>query len=101
MKDLNTIQKYVEEVMTRYPETRDDDDLLYWRVCEAINPFINTMTFTQFLRNRGVAGVPSYGSVGRVGRKVRKMNEELRSSKQATEAKYKRWKEVREYAIKV
>lgn len=101
MRDMNTITKYVIRVLEDYPEARDDDDYLYLRVCDMINPFCKSMSVALFFQNRGVTGVPNYNSVCRAGRKAKEKNPELKGSKTAIEKKYKRWKEMREYAIKI
>lgn len=101
MKDLNTIEKIVIAVMEDKAETRDDDDILYSEVIARLNPSLKMVDAVTFHRNRFLYGVPSFGSVCRTGRKARKENPHLASSKQSTEHKYKRWKEVRDYVLKV
>lgn len=95
MKELT---KKVRAILEEYPDARDDDMVLYMRMCRAYNQIASGMPFAHVLANHAELGLYNYESVGRARRKLQETYPELRGSRQATDARCKRWKEMREYA---
>ena len=94
---LYKIQDIVEGLLTNIPATRDSDDILYIEYINKVNPTLTKNDLASFLQYRAMYGVPSIESVGRARRKLQAHHPELRGSKGSTEARYKYWKEMREY----
>lgn len=95
MKELT---EKVREILEEFPEARDDDMLLYLRVCQRNNQFACTLPLETVLANHEQLGLYNYDSVNRARRKLQEAYPILRGSKRATDARFKRWKEMREYA---
>lgn len=87
----------VEEILTSIPETRNDDQLLYFETCKKYNPDIASMSFRSVITNLDMLGLPSEGSVTRSRRKLQELHKELRATKETTNARYEKFKEVLEY----
>lgn len=73
----------VESVLQSFPETRDDDFLLYGYVCHNMMkgtkfPNVWNMTFGYICSNHLQLELPSYESVTRMRRKIQESNAELR-----------------------
>lgn len=87
-KELWQVKTMVRQALIRYPDTRNNDDLLYFQVCKLwawhIGVEINTLHFaTVFLGNP--LEFPSYKSVERLRRIVQRQEPELQARK-ATKA---------------
>lgn len=95
---IKQVQEMVEVALMVDPATRDDDCVLYAAVCIRINPLAVATELGTALRNHERYGLPSFESVTRARRKVQSNHPELRPSPNASNARYKRWKEVREWA---
>lgn len=99
MGRMSNVQDLVEGVLTSYLPARDDDDLLYLKVVEKVNPMACNMALDVVLRNRMTFGIPNFESVRRARQKLQASKKELRGSARVTDARYDRWKEMREYAL--
>lgn len=95
---MEKIKSIVEISMLTDEKTRDDDFVLYASVCKHINPLFISMDMGTVLNNHERLGVPSFESVSRARRKVQEENPSLRPSRNASDARYRRWKEVKEWA---
>lgn len=91
------IHDLVEEALKNDPHTRDDDSLLYIKVCSRMNPITLKMDFETVMKHRADFGIPSFETVGRCRRRIQENNPHLRASEKATNGRYKRWKEVMDY----
>lgn len=90
LKHISTIVKYILETE---PETRNDDNKLYVKVCTFYNPSIDEFPFGLVFRNARMFGIPSYKSVERARRKLQKEYEHLKSSQTIKE--YRAEEEIR------
>lgn len=97
-KSLQSTSALVKEILERFPATRDNDQLLYYRVCEAINPKSLTSNWGYVLLNRKEFMIPSIETVGRCRRKLQEKNPDLRASKKVEGFRAEREAEFREYA---
>lgn len=78
--EIQAIKAKVRRVLTDYPETRGDDDALYYQVCKEraaeINMDIHALHFsTVFLGNP--LGFPKYESVVRFRRMIQRREPDL------------------------
>ena len=60
----------VKEMLTEYPETRDDDMLLYARFCYKYEYVTSGDSFMSVMCNAKINKLPSFESVTRARRKV-------------------------------
>ena len=97
-KSLQSTTELVKEILERFPATRDNDQLLYYRVCEAINPKSLTSNWGYVLLNRKEFMIPSIETVGRCRRKLQEKNSDLRASSKVKGFRAEREAEFREYA---
>lgn len=97
MKTIFYVSDLVEDALKSDPKLRDDDNLLYIKICQKLNPVVLGMEFSTVLEHRASLGIPSIETVGRCRRKLQEFNPELRASKKATDARYDQFKEVMEY----
>ena len=97
-ENLQTTTEIVKKVLTEYPATRNNDRLLYYRVCEIINDKTLTSNFGYVLLHQKDFEIPSIETVGRCRRKAQEKHPELRASKEVEEKRAERETEFREYA---
>lgn len=76
-QELKTATKIVREMLEKYPETRNSDDMLYFRVCESIDDVILNSPFWKVLINRKQYNYPAYESVRRTRQKLQAAFPEL------------------------
>lgn len=95
---MNNIQKtsvLVKKILAEVPETRNDDNLLYYHVCREVNSMALGMSFGMVLMNMKTFHLPSFKSVERARRKLQREHPEWAASKTIEgfrvieEAKYK------------
>lgn len=96
---LYNTHKIVERLLQAYPDTRDNDELLYLKTCKAIRPDMANMTFENVILDLKVMGLPKYKSVERARRKIQKDNPDLRASEEVQEMRYEEYKNYKEYAL--
>ena len=77
MRIIN-VAKIVREVLTDDKQTRNDDDLLYLRVCNRIAGEVSGMTVATFLLHRRELGLPCMESCRRARQKIQAAFPELR-----------------------
>ena len=75
--ELKTTEELVKEILTRFPDARNSDDVLYIKVCQRIDAISINLPFKDIILNRKAHGYPAYVSVARSGRKLRRMYPEL------------------------
>ena len=68
----------VKAILAKYPETRDDDFLLYGYVCFNLNEDIWDLTFGEIVKDHVELEMPSYESVTRWRRKLQETDPSLR-----------------------
>lgn len=71
----------VKDIMTKYPDTRDDDMRLYAIVVHKKAKISPSVPFYEAMYNHIRYNLPSYESVTRARRKVQEQEEELRGEK--------------------
>ena len=72
---------YVKMMLTTEPATRDDDMLLYAKICYRSALVGSDTKFMQVMCNSAEWGLPSYESISRARRKVQEDMPELRGTK--------------------
>lgn len=79
MKNIRRTQDIVEEILEKIPGTRNDDDLLYEKVCESVNEECLKLPLRTFLQNRKKWKVPPFESVRRSRQKLQASRPWLRA----------------------
>lgn len=103
MRFFNTTQ-FVHEILKKFPETRDDDYLLWLKVIENVANYNNTPDFSktltvgEFLKIARYSIFPHYETVGRARRKLQRKYPELRASEETQAAREEMEELYREYA---
>ena len=73
MSNLYRLETEVANILSTQPTTRDDDNLLYYELCEAIcnkrKTTLSTMSFFQVMHDKSLK-LPSMASVTRCRRKL-------------------------------
>lgn len=75
--ELKTTTDKVLHALREYPETRNSDDLLYYRVCKSIDEVSVNASFAQIMINRKNYGFPAFESVRRSRQKIQAIYPEL------------------------
>ncbi|MBR6613138.1 MAG: hypothetical protein IKK84_00035 [Clostridia bacterium] len=81
LKDFQSLEKQVEELLKKYPDTRRDDMCLYYWYCRDRVGCLSNDVFTKLFELsyiRKAYGVKSYSSVSRARRKVQAKHPELK-----------------------
>lgn len=100
MKDLDTIEKRVRHFLLHEKETRDNDMLLYLRVCNSYLLGAGSMSFAKVMQNYKDMGLPNFESVGRTRRKLQADYPELAGSLRVQKLKAQQEQRYRDYAKK-
>lgn len=81
------------------PSCRDSDNLLYYKVCETINPSALSLPFNEVILNTKKYGFPIFESVRRARQKIQRENPNLASSKAVKEQKQKNEADYKAFAV--
>ena len=96
MKRLYDVSKETEALLEAHPDTRDSDDVLYFRFIRSIKP---DLTIHDVFMNRENFGLPPYESVRRTRQKIQEKRPELRGSKRVQQLRKEREEEYLEFVI--
>ena len=80
MNSIKYTSNLVKEQLTEYPATRDDDMLLYYRVCDKINSIAFGMPFGMVVVNLKHFKLPAFETVRRTRQKLQAENSDLRGT---------------------
>ncbi len=98
LKDLKSVTKIVKEILQNNPSLRNDDDLLYRKVCFYCMPQVVHLSFSEVLINRRVLGLPSFETVRRSRQKVQELYPELRATERVRGSRKAKETEYRKFA---
>ena len=98
MKDLLKLEDIVREILTNDEKTRENDDLLFMKVCEQLNGNVLNHSFGAVLQDFNRYGLPKYASVGRARRKLQAACPELRPKKEVEKFRSERAVDFMNYA---
>lgn len=96
--ELKTTTLLVKEILKTVPETRSNDKLLYYRLCEKKNNLALSMPFGMVLLNLDEFRIPSIETVGRCRRKLQEQHPELRANSNVEAGRMLNEEAFREYA---
>ena len=85
MIELKSVEKQVRYILTEYPETRDDDMLLYSVICKKFLKETYNKTnysFEEVMEGYKNLGLPHFESVRRTRQKIQATTPSLHSSKE-------------------
>lgn len=100
-KKMSKLYKYKDLVkyqLENYPATRNNDALLYYRVCEWINSDIIGKPFGYVLTNLKEFELPTYDTIGRCRRKLQAEFPELAANPTVTDFRALKQEEFKEFA---
>lgn len=95
MDKLKTTQDRVEAILENFPETRDNDNLLYYHVVASVHKGIERHTVEYFFTRFNSLDVPAFETVRRTRQKLQaacpwlRANETVESFRGANEKKYR------------
>lgn len=98
MHDLKNISEIVKALLLENPWVRDSDDLLYFKVCERVNPDFVFCSFQEFMYKRKEMGFPPFESVRRTRQKLQAQHPELKGSSATVAARAAKEEEFKEFA---
>ena len=98
MKTLQTIEGRVKSVLTEDKKTRDDDMLLYLKVCNSYLKGTGEMAFAEVMIQHKFLGLPSFESVSRTRRKLQATYSDLIGSARIKQLREEQENLYREYA---
>lgn len=96
MSKLNTIKAQVEEVLRKYPSTRDNDRFLIRVLYQKYYNVHYYDSFGSVLMNRKL---PSFESIRRCRQKIQEQDESLRGTKKSEQARMDKQVEYIEFAV--
>ena len=96
--ELFTLTTLVEDILIKYPQARNSDNVLYIKVVEYINPNALRMPFVNVMHNLKDLGLPTIESVGRCRRKLQAEKPELWSDKQVQKYREENERVFEDYA---
>lgn len=81
VRELNTTTELVQDILERYPDTRNSDSKLIYQVFKVIGNRkgvdIETMSLPNYLLHMKEYGLPSIETIGRCRRKIVELHPEL------------------------
>lgn len=98
--NLYKVEDIVKKVLEKYPDSRNNDDVLIFRVYKEINEDVMIRElFCEVLLNRKKYNLPSYKSIERCRRKLVKEYPELKPVEEVQKARDKEENNYINYAI--
>lgn len=97
-QELQNTTNIVKEILENYPEARNSDDFLYFKVCEKHNPSLINISFSLFILNRKKFNYPAFETVRRSRQKLQSLYPELAGKSSVTEQRKKNEAVFKEYA---
>ena len=70
VRELKAIKQTIKSILEDFPETRNDDNLLYYYYCESKHKGFLNMSLGNALQTMKLLGVPPIESIGRARRKL-------------------------------
>ena len=98
MKSIKKTTALVKEILEEVPETRNDDMLLYYRVCEIMNRRALSYSFGYALLNLKDLCLPSFKSVERSRRKLQRAYPHLAADSDVKDKRKDQEEGYRKYA---
>ena len=98
MRNLKTIEKKVKAVLEKNTDARNDDMVLYLKVCNSYFKDAGAMPFAEVMSQYRYLGLPSFESVGRTRRKLQAEHPELLGSVRIQKLRAKQEQNYRRYA---
>lgn len=98
MQKLKTIEDKVRAILKKDEEARNDDMVLYLKVCNSYFKDAGAMTFAEVMSQYRYLGLPSFESVGRIRRKLQAEHPELLGSVRIQKIRAKQEQDYRRYA---
>jgi hypothetical protein len=83
--ELLQVKAVVKFLLETEPNTRNNDGLLYVRVCQCFNPSIDQFPFGVVMANQKQFNIPSAETVRRARQKLQAEFEHLKANKQVKE----------------
>ncbi|MBQ8279518.1 MAG: hypothetical protein IJZ23_07035 [Roseburia sp.] len=96
--ELKTTTALVKKVLEEYPQARNSDDFLYFRVCAEINIRCISLPFSTVVLDRKKYGYPSTETVRRCRQKLQATFPELAGDSNVEGQRMLNEKVFREYA---
>lgn len=85
MNELTRVSEIVKHILETEPETRNNDGLLYVKVCQYFNPSIDLFPFGVVMANLNSYNLPPAETVRRARAKIQAKNEHLQANKTVKE----------------
>ncbi len=85
MGELKHVSAVVKRILEEEPDTRNNDGLLYLRVCQYYNPSIAMFPFGPVMSNLNSYNLPPAESVRRARQKMQAQYEHLKANKTVKE----------------
>jgi len=79
-REIKKTHSLVKMILAEYPQARNSDNYLYYKVIEKINPNALHRTFEYTLLNQKELGLPCFETVRRTRAKIQAENPDLQSS---------------------
>ena len=98
MSKLETVEAVVEKILENEVETRENDEILYVRVCESYCKGISSMSMKDFFFGRSKTICPAFTCVCRVRRKLFNKRPELKPKESVTKARAELEVEYKDYS---
>ena len=98
MRNLKTIEGKVKAILQKDEEARNDDMLLYLKVCNSCLKDTGAMPFAEVMAQYKYLGLPNFESVGRTRRKLQAEHPELLGSVRIQKLRAKKEHQYRKYA---
>lgn len=98
MRNLKTIEGKVKAILQKDEEARNDDMLLYLKVCNSCLKNTGAMPFAEVMAQYKNLGLPNFESVGRTRRKLQAKYPELAGNVRVKKLRKTREQAYRQYA---
>lgn len=98
MDNLEKFTTIVKKILESQPETRNSDNLLYYRVCVKLNKQVLSLPFGEVLLHLKDYNLPQFETVRRARQKIQHEFKELAGTKNVEKTRHENEKEFREYA---
>ena len=97
MIDFKNTESLVEEILTKYPFTRNSDRLLECMIVQELG--YGEYLFTEVMIRSKELGIPNFATIERTRRKIQAKNSSLKADENVEEERFNLQNEYTNYAI--
>ena len=99
MSEFSKIEDQIKDILEKYPDCRNSDNILYSVYLSRVNPEVNSVSVSDFYKYFNDYNVPRFESIARIRRKVQSEYPELKGCDTVKQWRRENESKFKQYAI--